>query len=111
MVTELAAELKFYSKDLKENMAQVVLDYRKAEFEKVQSLPQQSVPYSTPALEQAAIARQQADAMDRPQQDLAMAARAKATMHTLTSRKHVKPETPKQRYARWVDLDQKVAAG
>ena len=51
MVTEQANEMKAYSKDLKGNMAQVVLDHRKAESEKVHSLPQQSVPYSTPALE------------------------------------------------------------
>jgi putative transposase len=112
MVNEQVKEMKAYTKGIKENMAQVVLDHRKAESEKVQSLPKQSVPYTTAALEQAAIALEQAEAMDRPEQDIAIAARAKtkATMLTLTPRKRVEG-SPKERYTEWLMLDKKIELG
>ncbi len=48
---EQAAELKQYTKEVKKNPAQAIVDYRKSQSENVVDLPKRTEEYSTPALE------------------------------------------------------------
>jgi len=54
-VAAQAAELKKYTKEIKSNPAEAIIEYRKAKSENVVDLPRPTEPYTTPALEQAAI--------------------------------------------------------
>ncbi|WP_027853509.1 DDE-type integrase/transposase/recombinase [Marinobacterium litorale] len=117
LLSEQSREYKAMSKDVSENIADVVLEHRIAESEKLAAFPKREERYTSAGLDEAALAAQTRNPnLSIPQQDPEQAARAKAALQNAK-----KPEgdggnvismgTAKEKYERWLELDNQVRQG
>lgn len=98
-------DLRKFKRGIKENIAEAVLTHQLEAARKLTHLPLRTESYTTPALDQAAIA---ARALDAPQADEPTSAErdAQAALERELANPPVTelPETDRQRYQRWVRL-------
>lgn len=114
-LAEQTAQLRKNAKRLNtKDVAREILHERAAAAGKLARLPQPTTPYETPMLSEAAIAARTGDAPTPKQPTPAdMAARA-ALAEDMAKRQAAVtklPETPRQRYARWMGVDAAIQAG
>lgn len=107
-------EYQRFKRHVRENVAEVVLEHRIAESEKITALPHRSESYSTHGLEQAGRAARASEGPEPAQRD----ARTKADVEALKSEmaqpapvRSIDRDDGRRKYERWVRLDRRVQAG
>jgi len=104
-VSAQAEDLRKFKRGIKENIGEAVLAHKLEEARKLTHFPHRSEAYSTPALDQAAIA---ARALDAPQAaeptDRERTAQERLERELANPPVAQMPETARQRYQRWVRI-------
>lgn len=117
LVAEQSREYKAFTKEVSQNITEVVMEHRMAHSEKLVAFPKQEESYTSAGLDEAGeAARSRFLGVEVPRQDKEMVARAKQALQNdvqpaESAGNVVSLGSAKEKYERWLELDRIKAQG